>query len=68
MSNSLHPKLNVVILKIFMTITDNSNAPTPTGKTAVQLALVQNHSEIMFILLSAMLSKPKALDLVNALN
>ena len=57
------------ILKIFMTITDNPNAPTPTaGMTAVQLAVVKNHSEIMFILLSAMLSKPKALDLVNALN
>ena len=51
-----------------MTITDNLNAQTPTGKTAVQLAFVKNHSEIMFILLSAMLSKPKALDLVNALN
>ena len=51
-----------------MTSTDNPNAPNPTGKTAVQLAAVKNHSEIMFILLTAMLSKPKALDLVNALN
>ena len=56
------------ILNIFMTITDNPNAPTPTGMTAVQLAAVKNHSEIMFILLTAMLGKPKALDLANALN
>ena len=55
------------ILKIFMTITDNPNAPTPS---AVQLAVVKNHSEIMFILLTltAMPGKPKALDLANALN
>ena len=52
-----------------MTNTDNPDAPTPTGgMTAVQLAAVKNHSEIMFILLTAMLGKPKALDLANALN
>ena len=52
---------------MLMTTTDNPNAPTPTGRTAVQLAADNNHSEVMFILLTAMLDKPKTLDIVNAL-